>query len=274
MRHPSVHDDHAFHPPVNRIDAAFHLRDHPAGDDVLLEKLHRFRDRHLSDQRRRVIPVFQNAGDIRHHDQSLCMQRTCNARCRRIAVDVVGVPLAVAAESRDHRDISLLQQVHHRLDVHPCDASYKAEIRVSHPRLNQTAVHARDAHGLAALDLQQLHQRLVDLPGQHHLRDVHGLLVRHAQAVDKLRLLSQPVHHVRDFRSAAVHQHHLDPDQPKQHHVLHDLLPQLFADHGVAAVLDHDNFAVVASNIGQGLCQNLRSLVVGKGIHLMSDNLR
>ena len=100
--------------------------------------------------------------------------------------------------------------------------------------------------------------------GEHYLDDIHRFLISDAQTVDKFRFLSQPVHEVVDLRAAAVHQHDAHADEPQQDDVLHDLLLQLVVDHGVAAVFHHDDFAVVAADVGQGGSQDLGPLHIGQ----------
>ena len=48
-----------------------------------------------------------------------------------------------------------------------------------------------------------------------------------------------------------------------QHDIFHDLLLQLLIDHGIAAVLDDKDLAVIFADIGQRLYQNFRSLMIG-----------
>ena len=113
------------------------------------------------------------------------------------------------------------------------------------------------------MELQQVDKAFVHLARQHHLDDIHGLFVRDPQAVDEFRRLAQLFHQLADLRPAAVDQHHLDADEPQQDDILHHLLLQLLADHGVAAVFDHHRFARVALDIRQRLGQYLRAFGVG-----------
>ena len=59
-------------------------------------------------------------------------------------------------------------------------------------------------------------------------------------------------------------QDHLDPDELQEHHVLHDLLLELLVDHGVAAVLDHDDLPVVFLDQRQRLYDDFGPLVIGE----------
>lgn len=77
-------------------------------------------------------------------------------------------------------------------------------------------VEARQADGAAALKLNQIHERLVDLARQHHERHADGFLVRHAHAVDERAFLAHFAEHIGDLRPAAVHQHDLHADQLQQ----------------------------------------------------------
>ena len=117
---------------------------------------------------------------------------------------------------------------------------------------------------MTALFLQQVHQGLVYLTGQHHLHDVHRFLVGDPQTVDKYGLFAVFLHHFVDFGTTAVDQHHLDTDEPQQGDIFHHLLFEFLVNHSVAAVFHHDDFADVLFNIGQSLGQHQGSLSVGK----------
>ena len=110
---------------------------------------------------------------------------------------------------------------------------------------------------------QLIDQRLIDFTGEHHLSDLGRLAVSHTQSVTEDRLLAQLVKGIGDLRAAAVNQYDLDTDQGQEHDVLHDLLFEGLVDHGVAAVFDDDDLAVIFLNQGKCLCEHLGTLSVG-----------
>jgi hypothetical protein len=147
------------------------------------------------------------------------------------------------------------------MDLH--HVSHVAKLRVAELRFQQAAVRAGESQGAAALLFQQADEGAVHFAHEGHLHDFHGFLVRHAQAVHKDRLLAHFHHHVADGRAAAVHEDHLDADEPQQDQVFHDLLLQGVVDHGIASVLDDHDLAVVPVDVRQGLDQDLRPVRIG-----------
>jgi len=73
-----------------------------------------------------------------------------------------------------------------------------------------------------------------------------------------------------DLRAAAVHQHHLDAHLCQQHDVGHDRLLEARVDHGVAAVLDHDDLAGVLLDVGQRGGEYIRAQFFGDGVHRLT----
>ena len=117
---------------------------------------------------------------------------------------------------------------------------------------------------MAALHLNQVDQTLVHLAGQNHLNKVYGLLIGDTKAVYKLGFLPQFIHCLIDFRAAAVDQNHFHTDEPQKDNILHNLLFQLRIDHGIATVLNHNDFTAVLLDVGQRRSQNLCPLGIGK----------
>ena len=279
MGYAAVHDDHVLHAAIEGRGAALHLGNHAAGDDAAFPQLDQILQADFRNQGGGILRIAKHAGDIRHHDQRLGVEGAGNIGGGGIPVDIVSVAGFVAADGGNHGDVAPIQQIHHRIDVHLLDFAHEAQPLILDAALQQAAVHAGEADGLAALHLQQVDQGLVDLAGQHHLHDIHGFLVRHAQAVHEDRLLAQTIHQIIDFRPAAVHKHDMNADEPEEHDVLHDLLLELLVDHGVAAVFDDNDLPGILADIGQGGGQHLRALHVGEVlIHgqqlLTNGNLR
>ncbi len=128
------------------------------------------------------------------------------------------------------------------------------------------AVETGKADGIAALELDQIDQRLVDLAREHHERHIDRFLIGHAQAVDELAFLADFPKHIRDLRTAAMYQHDLDTDELQQDDITDDGILEMLGDHGVAAVFDDDDLAAVILNIRQGMYQNSCPLCV-RNIH-------
>jgi len=150
-----------------------------------------------------------------------------------------------------------------------------AQPRILGCGLDEPPVDAGDAHGLAALHLQEVDQALVDFACQDHLYDVGGLLIGHAQAVHELGFLAHFGHKVRDLRSASVHQHDLHAHQGQEDDVAHDLLFEVLVDHRVAAVFYDDHFVVIILYIGECFGQYLGPLCVTDHLFsLMSGSRR
>jgi hypothetical protein len=123
--------------------------------------------------------------------------------------------------------------------------------------VDEVAVLAGEAHGLAARLVDERHDVLVDEPAQDHLDHVERLLVGDAHALDELALLAELLQELPDLRARAVHHHGVHADQLEQHHVLGEVLLQRNVGHRVAAVLDDDGTVVETLDVGQGLDEDL-----------------
>src|SRR5215831_16760774 len=116
----------------------------------------------------------------------------------------------------------------------------------------------------------------VDLANQDHLDHVHRRLVGDADPVVKFGLNPHLFKDRADLRTTAVHHNGIHPYVAQHDDVLGEAFLELFVDHGVAAVLDHNDLAVEASNIGQRLHQyggTLHQVVhVGNTAHFHTSN--
>ena len=134
---------------------------------------------------------------------------------------------------------------------------------------DQTTVTTGQAHGLAASGIDQAHDVLLHFAGQHPLHHFHGFFVGDAHALNELALFANLVQRRVDLRATAVDHHGIEAHQLEQHHVLRKVRLQFRIGHGIAAVLDHDGFAVKLADVGQRLGQDLglltRSNVVYRG---------
>ena len=140
----------------------------------------------------------------------------------------------------------------------------QTEARIAHFSEDHATVQAANAHRLAAMLFEQIHERLVDLAGKDHLGDFDGFLIGHTQSVNEHGLLAEALHKVADLRTAAVHQHDAHADKRHQDDIAHDLLFDDIVDHRVAAVFDDDDLAVVALHERKSLRENFRALGVGE----------
>ena len=77
--------------------------------------------------------------------------------------------------------------------------------------LDQSAVLAGQAHGLAADFVDHHDDVLLDLAAQHPFDDFHGLGVGDAHALDEGALLADAAQRVIDLRTAAVDHHGFRP---------------------------------------------------------------
>ena len=110
----------------------------------------------------------------------------------------------------------------------------------------QAGVLTGETGGERAVLVDLADELAVDLAGEHHPHDVHRLGGGDAVAALELARDAEPVEHRRDLRAAAVHDDGPDADVAQVDHVLGEGALQLVADHGVAAVLDHDDLVVEA----------------------------
>jgi hypothetical protein len=137
-------------------------------------------------------------------------------------------------------------------------------------RADQPAVAPGQPHRLAPGLVDQAHDVLLHLAGQHPLHHLHGLGIGHAHALDEGALLAQTVQRRLDLRPAAVHHHRVHAHQLEQHHVLGKVGLQGRVGHGVAAVLDDQRLAVEAADIGQRLGQDFGLVAGGNGSNRVS----
>ena len=119
------------------------------------------------------------------------------------------------------------------------------------------AAHAGEADGLAADLVDPADQLGVDLTDENHLDHAHDVLGRVAQAVDELHGNVELLEHLVDAGAAAVAEHGLEAEELEHHDVVEHGVLELVVDHGVAAVLDDDDLALIFFKVGHGLHQGL-----------------
>ena len=159
----------------------------------------------------------------------------------------------VGRDAGDDRDPAGLDQVEHRLGAHVRDLADQAEVDllavddgVGGLGGEQAGVLAGAADRERAVLVDQADQLALDLADEDHPDDVHRLGRGDPQAAAELRLDAEPVEHRGDLRAAAVHDDRLEAGEAQERDVLGERALQDVVGHGVAAVLHHDDLAVVA----------------------------
>ena len=140
---------------------------------------------------------------------------------------------------------------------------YTAKENYQKYKQNISAVHAGKTDRLAAVVLDVIDEGFVDLAREDHLNDLGSFFIRDAQTVDKFGLFADLLEHIADLGAAAVHEDDLDTDELQQNEIAHNSVAELFIDHGVAAVFDDNDLAVVFLEIGERLRENERALCIG-----------
>ena len=201
----------------------------------------------------------------------------------------------------DHPVIERARQVHPLADLDPLLAVVVADdhrrlLDLVHPqdrhlgvmddrRGHQAAVLARQADRLSAEAIDQHHELLLDLTGQHPLDDLHRLGVGHPHALDESGFLANTLQGVIDLRPAAMHDDRPHSDELQKHDIVREAFLQRLLCHRIAAVLDDDRATVEAADVGKRLGQDF-GLQLGRNlctVHrwwmvprqgLMNSNLR
>ena len=237
---------------LNGLDTAVHLGDHAAGDGALILQALHVGDVQIADHVPELDVVAQPL-DVGEEHQLLGAQGAGQLAGGGVAVDVEALSLSVGAHGGHHGDVARVQQGLHRGGVDLHDVAHEAQLLAALDALIDVGADAGQAHGLAADGVDAAHQLAVHLADEHrlhHMDDVRGGI---AQAVDELHGDVQLLQHLVDAGAAPVAEDGLQPQQLEHHHVLEDGGLQLLIDHGVAAVLDDDDFAGILLQIGHGL---------------------
>ena len=124
-------------------------------------------------------------------------------------------------------------------------------------RPNHGTVTACQAHRLAAGLIDETHDVLLHFAAQNPFHHFHGFGIGHAHALNELAFLAQAVQRIFNLRPTAVNHHRVHAHELEQDDILRKISLQGRVCHGVAAVLDHQRFAMVFADIGQGLRQYL-----------------
>ena len=254
---------------VQRVDAAFDLRNHPFVNHAARDQPPRFG----RIERREQLAVFiLHAFDVAQQDQFFRLERGRDLARRRVGIDVVSLAVAPKSGRRDHRDEVVHLERAQQFRIHAIDFADQPDIDAralavvvghDHPHLaraNQVAVLARQPDRAAAHARNRRDQVLVDSL-QHHLGRFHRRRIGHAHPAHEARLQPELADQFRNLRTAAVHDYRVDADQIEQHDFARKALAQLRGLHRVPAVLDDERFAAKAPNIRQRLQQHVSSIV-------------
>ena len=215
---------------------------------------------HFGDQGGFIVLVIQQADNIRHGNELFGVQGNSNGGCSSIGVDVVGNAVFIHANRGNDRDKAIVEQVLNQGGVHFFHVAHIAQVYITLAGAGDgVAVQTTQANAAA---LEQRNQILVDLTGQNLLHNAHGFFIGITQAVDKLGFLAHAVQHLVDGRAAAVYQHNAHTQQGQGDKVVHNGQFQFLVYHGIAAVFDHQGFAVIFLDVGRGFRKKQRHFLV------------
>ena len=129
----------------------------------------------------------------------------------------------------------------------------------------------REPDRLAAVEVDQADDLLVDLADEDHLDDLDGLLVGHPHAAHEARLLAQALHEGADLGAAAVHDDGVDADQAQEDDVEGEGLLEVGLLHGRPAVLDDHRLAAELPDVGERLQEDLGAAADGAAHRMYLD---
>ena len=214
-----------------------------------------------------------DAFDVRHQQQFFRFQLTGDFSGDEIGVDIQCFPIFSATDGGDDRDELRPVERVQDIGVDPFDVADQAEVDDLRPvgfgtffdlakpfGLDQIAVLAGDADGVAAVPIDEGDDVLVDLAAQYHFHHVDHFFAGDALAVDEFRLNAEQLQRFADLRSAAVDNDGVDADVFHHHYVQCEVVFQLLGDHGAAAVFDNQGLVVKPFDEGEGFDQDFRFL--------------
>ena len=90
--------------------------------------------------------------------------------------------------------------------------------------------------------VDQADEFAVDLAEQNHAHDFHHLWGGYPETSEELALETHAFKHAGNLRPSPMHYHGLCPNGAQKNHVCSEGCFEVFIDHGVAAVLNDDDF--------------------------------
>src|ERR1700712_800332 len=270
---PAVDDVRGGHAALYRFQCTADLGKHPAVDGAIGDQ----RVDLLGGQAGQYLAfLVHQPGDVGQQHQLFGLQCFSNLACDQVGVDVVGLAVGTHANRRDDWNEVAFDQHVQQIGIDTDDFANMTNVddfRLGHLRCltghvhlfrtDQLRVFTGQADCAAAVTVDQVDDVLVDLAAQDHLYNVHGLGIGDAHAVDEMAFDGQALEQIANLRTAAVNDHRVDAHCLHQHDVAREAGFQLFALHGVAAVLDHQRLADEASDVRQRFGKDLGGIGCG-----------
>src|SRR6266545_3936349 len=202
------------------------------------------------DPARRVLHVAQHARRGRHEHERVGAERAGELARDGVAVDVEHLPLAIAPEAREHRDVAPLEEIAEERQVEADDLPDEAEVHRVRPgalhhlgwparRLDGVAARAVEADGHDSVREEARAEVHVELPGDDVLHHLERRGVGGAAARDHARLEAEPLLERRRLRTAAVDDRDAVPAVDENAQVLRDAVEIQRVDE-LTAELQHD----------------------------------
>src|SRR5690606_2238201 len=265
----AVDDVCAAHAAVDRVQGTFDLGQHATIDCAIGDQVIDLGSAQAGQHRSLLVHHTSNVGE---QHQLFCLEHLGYLARHRISVDVVGGTMAIGADGGYHGDeVAVLDGIQH-FGIDTFDGTYLPHVQhlavngalfQQLAGLDQVAILACDADGLALILVEQTDDLLVHQAAKHHLHHVHSGAVRHPDAIDELRLDVQLLEQRTDLRPTTMHNHRVHTHQLHQHDVARETVLEHFIGHGVATVLHHDGAAGELLNIGKRFGQNIGDVLGG-----------
>src|ERR1700693_1605665 len=188
----------------------------------------------------------------------------------QISVNIIGLTGFADAHRGDDRDEFVLVQGVDNQWINADDLPDHADVDdlrrftvfrdfdVHLAREDQAAVLTAQPHRHAAMLINEVDDRLVNLTDQDHLDNIQGLLVRDSHAANKAAGDPHLIEHFVDLRAAAMDHDGINTYVLEKNNVLGKAVLQFLIDHGIAAIFDDERLAVEAPDVGQRFHQHFR----------------
>ena len=164
--------------------------------------------------------------------------------------------LTVGADGGDDGDVARVEHGEDGLGIDVVNVAHIAVHLIALVAVINVAADAGESDRLAAELVDKADELGVHLADEHHLDHTHDVGGGVAQALDELDGNVELFEHLVDAGAAAVTEHGLHAEELEQHHVVHDGVLEFFVDHGVAAVLDDDDLALILLKVRHCLHQS------------------
>ena len=151
-----------------------------------------------------------HAVDVRHEHQLAGAEAGREPRRGVVRVDVADHAILVAGEGRDDRHLAADHQLVEQVPAHAGHGGDQPHVREAVAD-EQPAVHAAEAHGVAARVAQRGDQLAVDDAPQDRGGDLERRRVRDAQPVHEAGLDAEALQPLGDALAAAVDEHDRSP---------------------------------------------------------------